>query len=54
MRYASENNFVGARIDGYETPRCLFTVEAVNALEKVFEDLKVMGHRLRIYDSYRP
>ncbi|MCR4680801.1 MAG: M15 family metallopeptidase [Bacteroidales bacterium] len=54
IRYYSTYNFVGARIDGYEQPVALLTVEAANALKKVSDELKEKGYRLKIYDAYRP
>jgi D-alanyl-D-alanine dipeptidase len=54
MRYASANNFTGARVDGYEAPRCLLLRPAAEALARVERDLRERGMRLRIYDCYRP
>ena len=54
VRYATENNFVGTRIDGYESPRCYLTRQAATALSKAYKELQIQGHRLRIYDCYRP
>ena len=54
IRYYSTYNFVGDRIDGYEQPCALMTIEAAQALKKVSDDLKARGYRLKIYDSYRP
>lgn len=53
-RYATTENFVGARIDGYEARKCLLTREAGEALAKVERDLEQEGARLRIFDCYRP
>ena len=54
IRYFSTYNFVGDRIDGYEQPCALMTIEAAEALKKVSDDLKQQGYRLKIYDAYRP
>ena len=54
IRYFSTYNFVGDRIDGYEQPCALLTIEAAEALKKVSDDLKQQGYRLKIYDAYRP
>ena len=54
IRYYSTYNFVGERIDGYEKPRALMTIEAAQALKKVSDDVMKMGYRLKIYDAYRP
>ena len=54
IRYYSTYNFVGDRIDGYEQPTALLTVEAAKALKAVSNDVKKLGYRLKIYDAYRP
>ena len=54
IRYYSTYNFVGDRIDGYQQPCALMTIEAAQALKAVSDDLKAKGYRLKIWDSYRP
>ena len=54
IRYYSTYNFVGERIDGYEMPCALMTIEAAEALKAVSDDVMKMGYRLKIYDAYRP
>ncbi len=54
IRYHSTYNFVGDRINGYEKPTALLTVEAANALKAVSDDVRKQGYRLKIYDAYRP
>lgn len=54
MRYYTPHNFVGQKIDGYNAPKCLLTIEAANALKKVQSDLKPFSFSLKIYDCYRP
>ncbi|MFB9328462.1 M15 family metallopeptidase [Paenibacillus aurantiacus] len=54
IRYYTDYNFVGARIDGYEAPLAILTKEAANALQLVSADLAKKGYMLRIYDAYRP
>ena len=54
IRYYSTYNFVGDRIDGYEKPTALLTVEAAKALKAVSDDVMKQGYRLKIYDAYRP
>lgn len=54
IRYYSTYNFVGDRIDGYEQPCALMTIEAAQALKAVSDDVMKMGYRLKIYDAYRP
>jgi len=54
MRYFGSDNFVGARIDGYEQPRCLLSAPAAKALAAVARDLAVRGLALKAFDCYRP
>ena len=54
IRYYSTYNFVGDRIDGYEEPCALLTVEAARALKSVSSELFVKGYRLKVFDAYRP
>jgi D-alanyl-D-alanine dipeptidase len=54
MRYFGTDNFVGARIDGYEQPRCLLTKAAASALAAVQGDLAGQGLSLKVFDCYRP
>lgn len=54
IRYYSDNNFIGTRIDGYKAPLAIFTRTAAAALKKVSDDLEGKGYILRIYDAYRP
>ncbi len=54
LRYISENNFLGTRVDGYEAPRCILSEKAARALEKVQADLAVFGLGIKVFDAYRP
>lgn len=54
IRYYSTYNFIGDRIDGYEEPCALLTVEAARALRSVSNEMAVQGYRLKIFDAYRP
>ena len=54
IRYYSTYNFIGERIDGYEEPCALLTVEAARALKAVSAELIVQGLRLKVFDAYRP
>ena len=54
IRYFGQNNFVGEKIDGYERPRCLLSVQAANALAAVQRDLAARGLGLKVFDCYRP
>ncbi len=54
LRYYGENNFLGARVDGYEAPRAILSKPAALALKGVQEDLRAFGLGLKIFDAYRP
>ncbi len=54
IRYYSTYNFIGERIDGYEEPCALLTVEAARALKTVSNELNVQGYRIKVFDAYRP
>jgi len=54
MRYYSENNFIGEKIDGYDAPKCYLTKEAANSLKKFQEELLTKQLSLKIFDCYRP
>ena len=54
IRYFSTYNFIGDRIDGYEEPVALLTIEAARALKAVANEMNVQGYRLKIFDTYRP
>ena len=54
IRYFSTYNFIGERIDGYEEPVALLTIEAARALKQAANELFVQGYRLKVFDAYRP
>ena len=54
IRYFSTYNFIGDRIDGYEEPCALLTIEAARALKAVSNEMLVQGCRLKVFDAYRP
>lgn len=54
IRYYSTYNFIGERIDGYEEPCALLTIEAARALKSVSNEMLVQGYRLKVFDAYRP
>jgi D-alanyl-D-alanine dipeptidase len=54
LRYARADNFVGARVDGYDAARCLLSAPAARALALVQADLAADGLGLVVFDCYRP
>lgn len=54
LRYYSDYNFVGERINGYLEPCAILTKDAAIALKKVNDELNSKGYLIKIYDAYRP
>jgi D-alanyl-D-alanine dipeptidase len=54
MRYASDTNFVGKRVRGYEAARCYLLKPVAEALQRVERSLREQSMRLKIFDCYRP
>jgi D-alanyl-D-alanine dipeptidase len=54
VRYATANNFTGARLPGYETARALLRPNAAQALARVQQRLRADGLGLKVFDAYRP
>jgi D-alanyl-D-alanine dipeptidase len=54
LRYLSRDNFVGQRIDGYESEQCYVTAEAARGLAAVQAELAAFGLGLKVFDAYRP
>ncbi len=54
IRYYTDHNFVGSRVDGYEAPKCLVTAPAAEALARVQAELQEFSLSLKVYDCYRP
>lgn len=54
IRYYTDHNFLGVRVDGYEAPACILTRQAAQALAHVQKDLAPFSMSIKIYDCYRP
>lgn len=54
IRYFSTHNFVGRRVKGYRTSKCILTRRAAEALKAVQSELKDYALTLKVYDCYRP
>jgi D-alanyl-D-alanine dipeptidase len=54
MRYATEHNFTGRRVPGYDAAECILHRQAAIALSKVQSALRERGMSLKVYDCYRP
>ena len=53
-KYASEDNFTGAAVDGYAQNRLAGTVEMAAALAIAAKRAEKTGLRLLLWDAYRP
>ncbi|HYW06226.1 MAG TPA: M15 family metallopeptidase [Longimicrobium sp.] len=54
IRYATANNFTGARLPGYERPLAMLRPEVAEALGRVQARLRPDGYGLKVFDGYRP
>ena len=54
IRYASNHNFTGTVVDGYEAPFAIMTKEAAEKLVLAADELRAQGYRIKIFDAYRP
>lgn len=54
IRYYTTHNFMGRRVEGYNTPSCILTIEAANMLKLIQIDAINLGYSLKVYDCYRP
>jgi zinc D-Ala-D-Ala dipeptidase len=54
MRYASDDNFTGQALPGYDAGECVLRREVAVALAQVQQDLAPKGLGLKVYDCYRP
>ena len=54
LRYAGTNNFVGTPVDGYESGKCVISLEAAVALKNLQEELYDYNLCIKVFDAYRP
>jgi D-alanyl-D-alanine dipeptidase len=54
IRYFSPHNFLGEKVDGYNSAKCILTKEAAEALSGAQKELTQFSLSLKIYDCYRP
>ena len=54
LKYYTNDNFVGNKINGYNAPVAISTKETALALKEIQKDLKHFNYGLKIFDSYRP
>lgn len=54
IRYYSTDNFLGTRVRGYDSAKCLLTGPAADALKKAQREIAAKGFTFKIFDCYRP
>ncbi|QJC54209.1 M15 family metallopeptidase [Paenibacillus albicereus] len=54
IRYYTDHNFVGARLDGYKAPYAILSRQAAEALQEAHDFVTSKGYGLKIFDAYRP
>ena len=54
IRYFTEDNFMGIRVDGYKKNIAFTTKQAGQALKNVQSELAKEGLGIKIFDAYRP
>ncbi len=54
IRYASNHNFTGKPINGYQQPEAILSKKALQQLKKANEFFLRKGYTFKIFDAYRP
>ena len=54
IRYASNDNFMGRVVNGYNNPKVILTKKALTALKKAQAEFKRLGYCIKVFDAYRP
>ncbi len=54
IRYFSDDNFVGAPVDGYEAAKCILHRDAAKALAAAQKQASKQGYTVKVFDCYRP
>jgi D-alanyl-D-alanine dipeptidase len=54
VRYVTDQNFLGKKVDGYDLPKIVMTKAAALRLKDINAELKEHGYTLVVYDAYRP
>ena len=54
IKYATDDNFTGAIVQGYEAPVAILTKEAAEVLNGIQQELGTKDLNLLIWDAYRP
>ena len=54
IRYASDTNFMGRKVEGYDASLCWMHKDGAEKLQRLAERLETDGFGLHIWDAYRP
>lgn len=54
VRYATDHNFLGRRVTGYDAADCWLTPQAAQALAQAQRSAVAAGYTIKVYDCYRP
>ncbi len=54
LRYATDQNFMGRKVVGYDQPKVVLTTDCLKALKEVQKELYTIGLGLKLFDGYRP
>jgi D-alanyl-D-alanine dipeptidase len=54
LRYATKNNFVGQKIEGYRAKKAILSTKMLQALYAAQKEFGRMGLGLKLFDGYRP
>ena len=54
IRYYTANNFTGRQIKGYNSAKCILSIEAAKALTTAQKQANKFGYSIKVYDCYRP
>ena len=54
LKYFTNHNFVGKRIDGYQDTKVILSERGTLAVQKVENELNKEGLGLKVFDAYRP
>ena len=54
LRYFTENNFMGEKVEGYNANAAILSEQAARQLKMAADEFREMGYVIKIYDAYRP
>jgi D-alanyl-D-alanine dipeptidase len=54
IRYAGQDDFLHRKVNGYDAPVCILTLQAAQALAGVQQAMAAKGLTLVVFDCYRP